>query len=139
MIKKIIRVSISIIAVISFYTCTHNNQVNNSIVENKNTIVKFDTLFHDFGTIFQGESVAFSYKFKNVGNSDLIIKDAISSCGCTVPNYTKQPVKPGDDGVVEVIFDSKGRYGNQYKSVILKLNTIYGEKTLSFKVNIVNK
>ncbi len=139
MIQKIVRISISIIAIISFYTCTYNNKNYNIVEENKNTIVEFDTLYHNFGAIFEGESVAYSYKFKNIGSSDLIIKDAISSCGCTVPNYPKKPIKPGECGEIEVIFDSAGRYGNQYKSVILKLNTLYGEKTLSFKVNIINK
>jgi hypothetical protein len=141
MLHKIIKYSIGVIVIFFFYTCTNQNSNNKSVDDKKNsenTIVKFDTLFHDFGTIYQGESVSYSYKIKNIGNSDLIIKDAISSCGCTVPNYPKKPIKPGGSGSVEVIFDSAGRYGNQYKSVILRLNTLYGEKTLSFKVNIIN-
>ena len=99
--------------------------------------IEFDKLYYDFGTITQGEKVAYSFTFKNTGGTDLIIKDAIASCGCTVPDYNTKPVAPGEKSSVEIIFDSRGRLGNQYKSIILKTNTPYGKKTLTIKANIV--
>lgn len=101
------------------------------------TEVQFDTTFYDFGRVVSGEKVTYTYKFKNVGDEPLVITDAYSSCGCTVPEYTSDPVKPGDEGRVEVLFDSSGRRGMQYKSVVIKLNTAYGQKNLAFRANVV--
>jgi hypothetical protein len=78
---------------------------------------------YDFGTISQGEMVSYSYKFKNVGKTDLIISSAKGSCGCTVPEYPKKPIPPGGEGKIEVVFDSEGKSGKQSKTVTLLANT----------------
>ncbi len=78
---------------------------------------------HDFGKIVQGERVAYAFKFTNVGKSDLVIASAKGSCGCTVPEYSKDPVKPGESGKIDVIFDSDGKSGHQDKKVTLMANT----------------
>lgn len=103
------------------------------------TEVQFDTTFYDFGRVVSGEKVTYTYKFMNVGDAPLVITDAYSSCGCTVPEYTSDPVKSGGEGRVEVLFDSSGRRGMQYKSVVIKLNTAYGQKNLAFRANVVEK
>lgn len=98
-------------------------------------LIQFDEETHNFGKIREGEKVSYSFKFKNVGKSDLIITDAKGSCGCTVPNYPTKPIKPGEDGVVDVTFDSAGKSGKQNKTVTLltngepstKILTIMGE------------
>ena len=100
-------------------------------------IIKFDTTYHNFGTLIQGEQVAFTFNFKNTGTSNLIIKDAFSTCGCTVPDYSKEPVAPGKEGKIEIIFNSEGKRGQQYKTVTLKLNTERKEKTLTIKANVL--
>ena len=99
-------------------------------------VIKFESTDHDFGTIKAGEKVNYTYKFTNAGTSDLIISDAKASCGCTVPNYTKEPVKPGGTGEVSVVFDSTGKSGSVTKTVTLTLNTEKGNETLNFKANI---
>ena len=99
--------------------------------------IKFDTTYHDFGTLIQGEQVAFTFKFVNNGSADLIIYDAFSTCGCTVPEYSKEPVSPSAEGKIEVVFNSEGKRGMQYKSVTLKLNTKIKEKTLTIKANVL--
>lgn len=101
--------------------------------------VQFDTMYHDFGTLIEGEQAAFTFKYKNTGTADLIIKDAYSTCGCTVPDYSKKPIKPGAYGKIEVLFNSSGKKGLQYKRVTLKLNTKIAEKNLSIKANVVTK
>ncbi len=99
--------------------------------------IKFDTTYHDFGTLVQGEQVAFTFKFVNRGSADLIIYDAFSTCGCTVPEYSKEPVSPGVEGKIEVVFNSEGKRGVQYKTVTLKLNTEIKERTLTIKANVL--
>lgn len=113
---------------------THNESKN--FIEGEPAI-KFDTTFVDFGTIIEGEKVAFTFKFKNIGTGSLIIQDAYSSCGCAVPNYSKDPVAPGEIGKIEVVFDSEGKHGMQYKTVTLKLNTKIVEKSIYIKANVV--
>ena len=99
-------------------------------------VIKFESTDHDFGNIKAGDKVNYTYKFTNAGTSDLIISDAKASCGCTVPNYTKEPVKPGGTGEVSVVFDSTGKSGSVTKTVTLTLNTEKGNETLNFKANI---
>jgi hypothetical protein len=99
-------------------------------------VMKFENVYHDFGNLKQGEKVAYTFTFKNTGNAELIIQDAVPGCGCTVPEYDEKPIAPGEEGSVEIIFDTQGYLGNQYKTVILKTNTPYGEKTLTIKANV---
>ncbi len=80
-----------------------------------------DTL-HDFGTIHEGELVEYNFKFKNTGKRNLIINSAMGSCGCTVPEYPKKPIKPGEEEYIKVKFDSKGRTGHQDKTVTVNTN-----------------
>lgn len=79
---------------------------------------------YDFGKITQGEKRDHIYKFKNTGKSDLIISSAEGSCGCTIPEYTKEPVKPGQESAIHVIFNSEGKHGAQHKTVTVIANTI---------------
>jgi hypothetical protein len=99
--------------------------------------INFEQVYYDFGDIVQGEKVAYSFQFENKGGSPLVIEDAFASCGCTVPEYDREPISPGDKGRIEVIFDSSGRRGNQYKSVIIKTNTPEGEQRLTIKANVL--
>jgi hypothetical protein len=84
--------------------------------------VEVEKAIFDFGVIKQGEKVSYEFKFKNVGNSPLIITDASATCGCTVPEYPKTPIKPGEEGRVKVIFDSSGKLGMQDKVITINSN-----------------
>ena len=84
----------------------------------------FEKEEHDFGTLIDGEKVAYSFRFSNSGDAPLIISNAKGSCGCTVPNYPKEPIAPGATAFINVTFDSKGRTGKQSKAVTLTANTI---------------
>lgn len=87
------------------------------------TSIEFDTLFHDFGRIEQGEKVTHYFTYKNTGDNPLIVTQVQPSCGCTVPDWTQDPVKPGEEGKVQVLFNSTGREGKQHKSVTVVANT----------------
>lgn len=79
--------------------------------------IEFDTAVFDFGKILQGEQVGTVFTFKNTGKADLIIRKVETSCGCTVPEYDRSPVKPGATGTIRVRFDSDGKEGAQYKTI----------------------
>ncbi|GAB1463228.1 DUF1573 domain-containing protein [Pedobacter sp.] len=84
--------------------------------------VQVEKAIYDFGTIKQGEKVSYEFKFKNVGKTPLIITNATATCGCTVPEYPSQPIKPGEEGTIKVIFDSAGKLGLQDKVVTISSN-----------------
>lgn len=95
--------------------------------------------FFDFGSIAQGEVVSHTFRFVNKGNDNLIIKDIIPDCGCTRSKIDKMNFKPNEEGRIEVIFDSKGWRGMQYKSVTIRSNAVIKEKSVTFKANVVAK
>lgn len=102
----------------------------------KTTSVSFNKTEHDFGDIKQGDKVNYTFTFKNTGSNDLTIASAQGSCGCTVPEYPKTPIKPGKTGKMKVTFDSAGKTGAQTKTVTIRANTASGIETLKIKANI---
>lgn len=93
-------------------------------VERQNgPVMKFDEMEFNFGTIKQGESVTHEFRFKNTGKEPLLINNAVGSCGCTVPDYPKEPIKPNTSGVIKVTFNSAGKSGPQDKTVTITYDT----------------
>jgi len=86
-------------------------------------IIDFDKVVHEFGTINEGDVIEGSFKIYNKGKVDLIITNASASCGCTVPVWPKEPIKPGESADLTFTFDSKGKPGKQNKSITLQTNT----------------
>jgi Protein of unknown function (DUF1573) len=97
---------------------------------------------YDFGTVKDGEKVKHVYKFKNTGKEPLIISDAKGSCGCTVPDWPREPIAPGKMGEIKVEFDSKNKGTEegspQVKKVTLTANTDPVQSFLTIK-GIVKK
>jgi Protein of unknown function (DUF1573) len=102
-------------------TQTAESAVNKS--NGKITVLKFDEMAYAWGKIKEGEKMTHNFKFTNTGTNDLIISDARGSCGCTVPEWPKEPIKAGKSGELKVIFDSKGKVGEQSKTVTVTANT----------------
>lgn len=98
--------------------------------------MEFATLEHDFGTISEGDVVEYTYKFKNTGDAPLIIQNAQGSCGCTVPDWTKDPIPAGAEGFVTAKFDSKGKPNIQNKTVTVTANTWPKQTVLRFKAMV---
>jgi hypothetical protein len=99
------------------------NKVTPSATTGKTTTVKFDEMSYDWGKLKEGEKMTHLFKFKNTGENDLIISDARGSCGCTVPEWPKEPIKAGKSGEIKVIFDSAHKSGPQSKTVTINANT----------------
>jgi hypothetical protein len=68
--------------------------------------IKFDKETHDFGNIPQGVPATYEFVFKNTGKTPLIVTNAAASCGCTTPEWTKEPIKPGKTGTVKATFNA---------------------------------
>lgn len=139
---------IFLFGVILFASCGNKEQKSMSIEVPLTSDGKVDTTklpkftfvqdVYDFGQIKQGEKVSYSFKFKNTGNSALIISSASASCGCTVPSYPEQPIQPGEEASVDVVFDSNGKMGMQTKTVTLVSNTIPNTKVLYLRGEIID-
>lgn len=100
--------------------------------------LSFDKAEHDFGTIDQGTNVEHEFTFTNTGNAPLVITDANSSCGCTVPTWTKEPIAPGETGEMLVKFNGSGQ--NQVtKTVTITANTESGKEQIKIKAFVTPK
>ncbi|MGJ1204906.1 DUF1573 domain-containing protein [Sphingobacterium lactis] len=93
---------------------------------------KFDKETHDFGKIPVNKPVSYEYKFSNSGDQPIIISDVQPTCGCSVAEFTKTPVKPGEAGTIKVTFNAAAK-GPFTKSFIVKSNTKTPVKTLTIK------
>lgn len=117
--------------------------VNNPNTASGNTSAKdfaaitFAAVEHDFGKVIQGEKVTYAFKFENSGKADLIVSDVSTSCGCTTPGFTSEPVKPGGTGIIKVTFDSSNRKGFQNKTVSVVTNTQPNTNVLQIKAMVV--
>ena len=85
--------------------------------------ISFAEMEHSFGNVVQGEKVEYSFKFTNTGDAPLVITDASSSCGCTIPDWPKEPIPPGKSSYIQVSFNSAGKEGFTAKQIILHANT----------------
>ncbi|WP_443946376.1 DUF1573 domain-containing protein [Pedobacter sp. AW1-32] len=124
--KKIL---ILAIATLSFAACRNANTATTEASDATTAVasadapaIVFERDIFDFGKIKQGEKVQHEFKFKNTGKSPLVISNATATCGCTVPEPPKEPIKPGAEASIKVIFSSEGKMGMQDKVVTITSN-----------------
>ena len=92
--------------------------------------IKFDKTTHNFGTFSEAKPVVTCvFTYTNVGEQPLVINQAIASCGCTVPEYTKTPVKPGEKGEMKVTYNGTGKFPGHFKKSITVITNGVVEKT----------
>ncbi len=109
-----------------------------NVEESTHPVMSFDVTEFDFGEIEQGTHVEHMFTFTNTGDAPLVITNAKSSCGCTVPEYTRDPIAPGEKGEMLVKFDGSGR-GTVNKNVTVFTNTEKGTERLRIKANVKPK
>lgn len=134
------RIFLSLVAVIALAACNNEQkQTQTETVSNNGAInanvspatdavnaaaFKFEKESYDFGQITEGEKVSYEFVFTNSGTEPMIITGAMATCGCTVPDYPKEPIAPNAEGKISVIFDSKGKSGMQNKVITITANTV---------------
>ncbi|MBR9921132.1 MAG: DUF1573 domain-containing protein [Bacteroidetes bacterium] len=89
--------------------------------------ISFEETAYDFGQVDEGEVVTKSFSFVNTGKIPLIISDARSTCGCTVPTWPQGAIPPGEGGTIEVKFNTQGKQNQQKKPVTITANTYPSE------------
>ena len=95
-----------------------------AIADDKQAEATFEVRSHDFGTIMEAKGpVSCTFEFTNTGDKPLVINQAVASCGCTVPEYTKEPVQPGQKGTIKVTYNGTGKFpGHFKKSITIRTN-----------------
>lgn len=117
--------------------------VNNPLTAEKNADqvdmpkIELSQDFFDFGEMNQKESVNTEFILKNTGDAPLLIRSAKGSCGCTVPEWPKEPVAVGDEAIIKVTFNSGNKKGKQNKTVTLVTNAIPSTKVLTIKGTVL--
>ncbi len=96
-------------------------EAKDKALKNTTTVEIIDSAYN-FGTRTEGEKVEFSYRFKNTGNNPLVIFDATSTCGCTVPEKPEAPIMPGETGFIKVVFNTAHKEGHNEKPITVTSN-----------------
>ncbi len=154
-IRELSNLFLSILFISVLISCGGNRgngddeQISTDIISNPNTLagksdlsklpkIEFEEKIHDFGKVIEGEKVSYSFKFKNVGSSPLLISDVNASCGCTATKYPKTPIEPGKEDIIKVTFDSEKRKGFQNKSITVISNTQPNKTVIRIKAMVYN-
>jgi len=100
-----------------------NHGAGQMVPDSEKPVLTFKEPLFRFKAVREGEEVMHSFAFTNTGKSDLLISYASASCGCTVPEWPKDPIAPGESGVIKATFNTEGKQGKQNKKIVITANT----------------
>lgn len=123
------------ISAILLFACAINLKAQS---QDTTLVIKFEKTVHDYGTIQQGSDGSVEFKFTNEGKTPLILNNVRSSCGCTVPSWTREPLPPGGSGSIKVVYNTAS-IGAFSKSVTVSSNAKNSDVVLMIKGNVVQK
>jgi hypothetical protein len=134
--RKITTLYVLLLSIV-FLSCKDNaaSKVNETNLES----AKERDATIDFGQVTEGDLVEGSFKVTNKGKVDLIITSAKATCGCTVPEWPKEAINPGETGEIKFTFNSNGRLGKQSKSITLQTNSEKVTETVRITGMVVKK
>ena len=150
--RKLVLASVLALSTVVFVSCNEGNA--SSRVKNENVkkaekrdaeiskgaaMIEFDKTSFDFDAVAEGDVVNAEFMVTNAGKTDLIISKISSSCGCTVPTWPKEPIKPGKSSKVIAKFNTNGKPNKQVKSITLFTNTAKGREVLTIRGNVIPK
>ncbi len=99
--------------------------------------ISFTEKSFDFGEITQGEKVEHVFEFENTGNEPLILSDVRTTCGCTAPEWPKEPIAPGKKARLKVVFNSAGKMGMQNKVITVMSNAVNNPERVKIVTNVM--
>lgn len=114
----------------------HNPNSAEGMTNSKMPQMTFEKTEHSFGKIIRGEQVSCSFKFKNTGNAPLIINKVTTSCGCTATSFSDKPYAPGEEGKIDITYNSTGHSGFQQKTATVICNAIPSRTVLRIKASV---
>ena len=105
-------------------------QAQDTTVSKDGAKMHFEEMEFDFGDIYQGDKVQHTFEFINIGNQPLVINNVLTTCGCTAPEWPKDPIPPGNTGTVKVVFNSSAKMGRQNKVITIRSNSVGSDQRL---------
>ncbi len=127
--KKTLVIAVALLLAMGIFSCRKKGEqypemkIDTALLKDTTEIAFLDTITYNFDTIMQDDKAEHDFHIKNVGKNSLVIARAYGSCGCTVPEYPKDPVKPGETATIHVTFNSAGKSNEINKDVTLVCNT----------------
>ncbi len=141
--KKLFILAVSMSMAMSVATAQTATQKETKTKTTKTTtagpVMTFAETKFDFGNIKQGDIVEHVFKFKNTGNAPLVIKQVDVTCGCTTPEWPKEPIAPGKSGTIKAVFNSAGKMGQQNKVITVQSNAVNAPNQVTIITNIQEK
>lgn len=131
--KKLIALFVAIVSIYSVTFAQDTAKVTNPNAPK----IKFKDESHDFGTVVEGPSITYDFKFKNVGMEPLILSSVRASCGCTVPTWPKEPILPGKESVISATYNTQGRPGSFTKTITVESNATEASKVVMIKGEVI--
>ncbi len=124
---------------VSLYAQEPNLWQNNDgeFIETIKPILLFEKEMHDFGELIEGDKYEYVFNVKNLGSTPLILQNVKASCGCTTPEWTKEPVMPNESTDIKVIYNTKNRMGAFNKAITITSNAIEPTKRLYIKGTVI--
>tara|TARA_B100000242_G_scaffold79839_1_gene52718 strand:+ start:1275 stop:1718 length:444 start_codon:yes stop_codon:yes gene_type:complete len=130
-------------------SCQNDKKINSNLIDNPLTIdglsknikapqISINSPVFDFGEVNEGEKLEHIFLIKNTGKANLVISSAKTTCGCTVAKLPKEPILPNQQSEIIVVFNTKGKFGKQNKTITLLTNTVPRAKVLTIK-GYINK
>ena len=99
--------------------------------------IDFEEMIYNYGVVDKGAVITRSFKFTNTGKIPLMIGDAKTTCGCTVPNWPEDPILPGEGGIIKVKFDTSNKKAGRHKPPITIIANTYPRETIIYLDGIV--
>lgn len=108
------------------------------VAQNKGATISAQKTEHDFGKIKEVDGlVSYVFKIKNTGSKPLVLSRVVASCGCTTPEYSQEPIAPGAEGEIKIVFNPAGRLGQFVKTIAVYSNGMDGAYILRIKGEVI--
>ena len=127
----------SLVMIVMMFLALLTIQAQDKPAVSQDSII-FNSIVHDYGTIVQGSDGSCEFNFTNNGKTPLVLNDVKASCGCTVPEWTRTPIAPGEKGTIKVTYNTNNQ-GAFSKSITVNSNAINSPLILSIKGNVTPK
>jgi hypothetical protein len=101
--------------------------------------IQFTEKSYDFGDIYQGDKVAYTFNFTNTGDSPIVISNVQTTCGCTASCWPREPIAPGKSNKIDITFNSAGKIGMQNKVITIISNSVNNPERVKIVTNILVK
>lgn len=125
--------NIGLVALALIFTIGLSAQKNAFVPVTKNApYIKFEKVEHDYGTLIKGSNGDCNFEFLNAGDQPLVLTSVVSSCGCTIPDWPKEPIMPGKKAVIKVTYDTN-RLGVILKQITVRSNAENADVVLTIK------